>query len=321
MSTELNKKVADWVMGEGYSLEYRSASILRECGFEVRQGEYVRPSSDTNPREIDVTANITSKDRRSVIRITHIVECKYSRDKPWVILTAPNQIAPEACIGQTISTTAARAILGELSRDKDLHNYQLFLTPESPGFGGRQAFSKTNDVVYSTLQSIISAANETAKFYDEYNHHTLDPLRHIVICVPLIVIDADLFLASFSNEDGEMKITQTPHARLHWRGADSWNLHASIDIVTISHLGEFAKKRFSESVSTLEKMEKITVDVIESIKRRDLSQFKRYNENGRQLAMSHFLSRIESELLQQNIDNSLEAWTPWLKKYGWSQRP
>ncbi len=161
-----NIGVRAWLTNEGYPLEFRTARQFLMCGFTVRQGSYVNAPSDECPREVDVLAYKT--DKSDEVRIYNVVECKWSADKPWVIFTSEtHQMANSACINQTISTLFGGSIVWALAGDKELAGLDLFASPDRAGFGGRQAFSKGNDLFYTAAQSVVSKAHSLVCEYDE----------------------------------------------------------------------------------------------------------------------------------------------------------
>src|SRR4051794_35033755 len=85
----LATKVDEWLRHEGYPLEYITAATFHQMGFGIWQGVYVRSSSDENPREIDVIGLYDSSDEDVLLRVEYVIECKWSRDKPWVVFTSP----------------------------------------------------------------------------------------------------------------------------------------------------------------------------------------------------------------------------------------
>ena len=120
-------------------------------------------------KKLNVIAQRTVDVNDSFLRIMYLTECKWSADKPWVIFTDTNsKISPSACIAQSISSNIADSILWLLANDKEIQTLSLFKTPNRPGFNGKQAFSKQNDLVYTTLQSIISACYSEKKYYERY---------------------------------------------------------------------------------------------------------------------------------------------------------
>jgi hypothetical protein len=60
--------------------------------------------------------------------------------------------------------------------------------------------------------------------------------------------------AAFDGADRRLRLKQVPHIRIHWRGAASWRLHATVDIVTASALPTFAAQRFLDSTILLRQL-------------------------------------------------------------------
>ena len=78
-----------------------------------------------------------------IIRVEFIIECKWSKDKPWIVLTdEAAQISPPACVAQTYRSRAAEDIMSHLAQSQEVQRLSLFHTPERPGFSGRQAFTE-----------------------------------------------------------------------------------------------------------------------------------------------------------------------------------
>lgn len=179
-----------------------------------------------------------------LVRVCHVIECKWSRDKPWIVLTSPHgHMAAAACVAQTISNSLGSAILWTLAGDPVLHDLDFFSTPERPGFSGRQAFSKGNDLFYAAVQTIVHALTFLMKQYDDDDDAS--QLRNLpknaVLAFPIIVVDGEIFEAFFDSQRDQMRIEATKWVRCHWRGARSWRLHATIDIVSLAHLDEFLR--------------------------------------------------------------------------------
>lgn len=163
-TVDLHSKVKEWLDQEGYSTEFTAASIFRRHEFRVHQGYYVRDDDSDAVREIDILASKTASSRDYLIRAYHVVECKWSQDKPWVVLTSANaSIGHAACLAQTMGSLLGSTILWALAGDKSLHNMDLFSTPDRPGFNGRQAFSKGKDYFYSAMKCNYSRLFSDAK--------------------------------------------------------------------------------------------------------------------------------------------------------------
>jgi hypothetical protein len=152
---------------EGYPTEFRAASLFQRHGFAASQGHYVEGANEELKREIDVLASATIPTEFRFLRISYVVECKWSADKPWIIFTSPTKImAPSALIAQTISSKLGAAALWIAAGSETLSRLATFSTPKRGGFGGRQAFSKGSDQFYSAVQSVTSNACQYAAWYD-----------------------------------------------------------------------------------------------------------------------------------------------------------
>jgi hypothetical protein len=253
--TSLPDKVLEWLNKQGYPTEFQVANICHRNGFRVFQGYHVRSESSDVPREIDVLAQTDDLSDDYLIRVCHVIECKWSRDKPWVVLTSRHgQLANPACVAQTIGSLLGWTILWTMSQDPDLHALDLFSTPDRPGFSGRQVFSQSADLFYSTMQSVVDVSMLEMAGYDEHSRRIGTLPRNAVIAFPMIVVDGQIFEAFFDEFSQNMRVEQRKLVRVHWRGARSWHLHATIDVVSLDHLDEFLKTRAHDVTIVLEKL-------------------------------------------------------------------
>jgi hypothetical protein len=158
-------------------------------------------------------------------------------------------MAPSALITQTLGSRTARALLWARAGDPALHTLSLFTTPTSPGFGGRQAFGDKSDVFYSTVQSVVDKACRLADWYDGSRKEPKELFQTAVAVFPIVVIDGPLFTASLDPKADKLALHQTSSVRIHWRGSGAWRLHATIDIVAVSGLTDFAASRFRDAAT------------------------------------------------------------------------
>lgn len=252
-SDDLKAKLTAWLDTEGYPLEFRTASAFRRAGFQVRQGEYVRMDSEA-VREVDVAAVKTAFGKEQFVRVYHVVECKWTKDKPWIVFSGPGGISPSACVTQTFGSLLGESILWTIAGLDQLHALSLFKTPQRPGFNGRQAFSKGNDVFYNAMTSVTSLAKQVALRYDSGRRTAGTVPNSAVVTFPVIVIDGNLFEAWFDDTTNSVQLQDRKSVRLHWRGSPAWSLHATVDIVVADHLDEFARQRAEEVMALLDAM-------------------------------------------------------------------
>jgi hypothetical protein len=274
-NNSLENKILDWLSKEGYPLEFKVANIFRANGFYTFQGQYVKDFKTETPREIDILAQVSSDVDDSFLRICYVVECKWTENKPWVIFTDQNsQIAPAACIAQSIATKSAESILWILAADKDVQKLSIFRTPNRPGFNGRQAFGSQNDLVFNTLQSIMSSCYSKKREYESNQKNLEDSPSFGVLMIPIIVIEGRLFETFYNNQTKKIDIVEKDQIRLHWRGSEAWHLHSTIDIVTIDFLPDFVKDLNFETNYLIDKMA-ITFHLIkECINQKSLDPIK-----------------------------------------------
>ena len=84
MEISLDEKVKRWVEKEGDPLEFSTAHKFKKRRFSVEQS-YFAKDENGKAREVDVLATANVPIGRSFLRIKHVVECKWSKDKPWVL--------------------------------------------------------------------------------------------------------------------------------------------------------------------------------------------------------------------------------------------
>jgi hypothetical protein len=247
-------------------------------GFGVHQGNYIKDFKTDLPREIDVLAELTSTIGGSFLRVSFVTECKWTADKPWIIFTDPNsRIAAPACIAQTIGTKTAEALMWCLAADPEIQALSIFHTPGRPGFNGRQAFGSQNDLVYSTLQSVMSACFSEKKYYEKYEGNVLETLKLGVLIIPIIVIDGKLFEAYYKeDEEDNIIVEERTNIRLHWRGSEAWNLHSTVDVVTIDFLKDYVSVLQKETNFLLEKMQEVFLVIRSCAEKNSLDLLQKY---------------------------------------------
>jgi hypothetical protein len=252
---KIENKILDWLSKEGYPLEYEAANIFKKKKFHTFQGRYVNDYKTDNPREIDVVAQRTIDINGSFLRIIYLTECKWTGNKPWIIFTdKDSHISPSACIAQTISSNIADSILWLLAGDVEIQQLSIFKTPNRPGFNGRQAFSSQNDLVYSTLQSVISACYSEKKYSENYIKKSQDIFSHGTLIIPIVVINGKLFETYYNDDNEEMVVEEKKQIRLHWKGSEAWKFHSTIDIVTIGELNDYVRLLDKETDILMDKM-------------------------------------------------------------------
>lgn len=85
-------KIKEWLEIQGHSLEMRVARKFGESGFTVSQFEHYIDQESKAVRQMDVVASVSKRIGHSLVTINLIIECKYAKSKPWVILITQRKL-------------------------------------------------------------------------------------------------------------------------------------------------------------------------------------------------------------------------------------
>ena len=268
---QLDAKVREWLEHEGYPLEFRVAQKLRNARFAVRQGSYIRDSEQNAPREIDVLAFLDGRVKKRLLRVYHVIECKWSKDKPWVVFTSDQRMAPAACITQTIASEFGSAVLWKEAGLLYLQELEVFATPKRSGFNGRQALTKEGaDRFYSAMKSVVSLTKSLVDSYDDSNRKRRTLPEAVAVGFPVIVVQGELYEAFLDTKSGDIALQRTPQVRCHWKGSSEWTLHATVDVVTFDHLDVFLKTRSAQVETLLRIMETSVREVVQCVEKNSI---------------------------------------------------
>jgi hypothetical protein len=233
-NNNLTRKVEDWLGHEGYRLEYITQKALADTGLTTVMSNYFE-SADGSLREIDVTASEHHFGTDKAVSVRLMCECKYSVDKPWILLQSG---MPANLFCDWLSLPKSPA-LHEISEnyiekcERFLCNSWHFSRDQYFAHNLVQAFRKNNrDVAFDSLKKISNAAWD----YVETPHRR--GKSAYLVAIPSIIVDAPLFWASFSYNDNKFVAREVPYGRLSWGGCRNGTL---VDIVHVSALNEYAQ--------------------------------------------------------------------------------
>jgi hypothetical protein len=240
----LQEKVHDWLNGQGYPLEFRTTHSFSKAGFSCLQGTYAYDIGSEVSREVDVLARIDAQfDDRKHLFAHSIIECKYTRDHPWVTFaSSASSMAPTACIAQSIANGLGQAVMHCLASDESLWELDLFKFRRIGSFGGCVALASSNkDAFYSSIQSVVSKVLSLRAEDDRLGSKDIFP-SYGTFFFPVIVIDGQLFESFYNRETSAVELHEVGKTRVYWRGmAHSGFQIVPVDIVTVGALDEFAQ--------------------------------------------------------------------------------
>jgi len=222
----MKEKVFEWIQKQGYPLEMFVAQTLDKQNFTTLQSEYYYDEESENNREIDVVGIIRKEIAGRWVRINLIVECKVSKDKPWIVFSSSSGgLAPPARIAQRAGSMSGQYLLMKIAGEKKLQALSIFQIPNRSGYSLTQAFTTGNDVAYNACVSLSKATR--GLFHDDQGR---SDSKYIDIAFPLVVVDGYLF-ESFLNDEGNLEVLQIESGLLVWRNDLVGQPHTLIHIV------------------------------------------------------------------------------------------
>jgi hypothetical protein len=257
------QEVSNWLAHEGYPLEFRVAHRFREAGFRVLQGMHIPDVDSGKAREIDVIGLKSLEMGETTFYFVCLIECKWSKSKPWVLFSSSEKDRGGcSLIAETIASDLGEVVVHILAADQQLQEDRFFESMQTTSYGGRVAFTKENnsDLFYSTVQSVISKAMLIAKADDPKSiEDSMTEFGSIVF--PVVVVDGELFEASYNPETDNVNLEKREHMRLRWSARGSAD-HA-VNIVGFEFLERFIRTLAQTADTVLEKSKPIIGQLIE----------------------------------------------------------
>jgi hypothetical protein len=255
---DLKKKIYDWLNKQGYPLEMEVAKSFQKAGFHVSQSKYYMDPESGDSREVDVVASTGKSYFRRVVTIKFIVECKVSKDKPWVLFSSLEGGLPgRSNIVQRACSKLGLRILRKISDLEEIQNLPFFKQPSSIGYGATQAFTTGKDVCYSASMSVARAAlasiNKANEVEDDFRLIlNFNRVSVFEIIFPLIVIDGRMFETMLS-EKSDLIVNEIESGILLWGNPVVGRRFTIISIVNKKYLDTFCKhaKEAAEKILTI----------------------------------------------------------------------
>lgn len=241
----LSDRIKDWLEKQGQSLEMRVAKSFRENGFEVSQFEYFVDEETQNIRQTDVTASISKHINNTLITVSVIIECKYAKAKPWVILVTQQKFDRFSFFGRMLSgkhpsewkslPSIQGRLAGKIALTLDKAGELEIFEINPAGYAIMEARLDTNykpdpnqqDYAYEAVmqvtksiyfhdrkneeifRNIVKSFEDGFGTGDDFSPRGLSPTfgLDLNITIPLIVINGRLF-ESRLNEQNEIEVSE-----------------------------------------------------------------------------------------------------------------
>lgn len=194
----LTEKVTEWVNSQGYPLEMKVASKLRDTNFLVQQSVHYIDSQTLKSREIDVIC--THDEPIGMARIHYVIECK-SAKKPWILFTSKHAVY-NRLLALALTSERARSVLVKHLRELKT-SLPWFSKEGRIGYSLAQAFTDGIDTPYEAIVSALKASLFLR--HENENRKTFTP--PFFFAFPAVVTSSPLF-ECYLDEDGTMKVQE-----------------------------------------------------------------------------------------------------------------
>lgn len=239
MSDSLESRVLGWLEEQGFPLEMEVASMAKAAGFEVSQSDYYLDPDGGEPREIDLVLSLNNRKGGFSLTYNLFVECKSSRDKPWLMFCTPNELGRSLTDENRfkfielqsafISNDLADTLLLRSTFNGNVDNlYPRLNTEPLLGYGVTQAFAQAGDAPFKAMMSATKAALSNTKRMGNLFGLSVP----MIFATPVIVIDVPLLAVSFSSESNELEVSEIRKGNLHWKHVVGGRSRIGVYIVT-----------------------------------------------------------------------------------------
>lgn len=245
--SELANKIKGWLEKQGYPLEMFVAQKFKEQGFKIAQSVYYKDDETGKSREIDVIAYYSYVSNGVWFNLTFVIECKLSKDKPWVIFNNDDLFTKKDFIRERYGTKNAKKLIELIIEKEDIEELTLIGKNKSnSGYAVTQAFTEGVDITYSALNGV----NKSIQYFVGETNKTRRRMCNIYF--PIIVIDGKLFECELS-ESGETLVSEIKENDFTW--IKSYDTHSliQVSITTKENFETFVQKLKSNCEIFIEK--------------------------------------------------------------------
>src|SRR5690349_14780436 len=103
MEPETSAKILEWMRRTGYPLELEVGRRFQAAAWHVNYSRWYRDKSTEKARELDVQALVGAVDgSRASVFLSLCMECKSTKEKPWVALSSGLTLGDEGLLSCAI---------------------------------------------------------------------------------------------------------------------------------------------------------------------------------------------------------------------------
>jgi hypothetical protein len=231
-----------WLSSQGSLLEMKVAKRFSENNFEVISSSIYEDPITKVGREIDVIASKGKLLEKHIVwDITFVIECKYSKDKPWVLFRSSEQKIYGKNYDITFRSASyhAQVMLLELeTSSNDLKGNFLFSFNNNLYYGLKRVHSESDRMVNEAINQVCNAVHARRLMIDSFNTSLITNLE---LQFPILVVQGNLFEA-YLDDRFELVLNEADFGHFFTTRPELGNKRFYIDIVTLDYLDEYIKK-------------------------------------------------------------------------------
>lgn len=270
----LREKVSKWLEEQGYPLEMEVARAFSAAEFATSQSHYFVDPESSVPREIDVTASKFYFSNGVAFKISFHLECKSSKEKPWLLFTAEQGFI-RSPISWCLASRLGKLVLQEFADEDEIRSLRFFLPLERFGYGITVGLTSGKDIAYEAIIKAAKSASATVLSVERLE----DPLLGEV-AIPVVVVDGALFECCL-DEDSNVVVSEIEAGILAWQrpivGVVDTHLphrpYTAIRISTVGNLSTLVQEADEIAHAFLERGEQVT-KIAEKLKQELASEKK-----------------------------------------------
>ena len=238
-SSPIDQRLLEWLEKQGYPLEMRVAKAFQAAGARVIQSEYYVDPVREESREIDIVADWQQWFNHAIVTITFVIECKSSKDKPWILFVSPDaRLSDAARVAQRAASRLGQQVLSTIARESSAQDLFIFRLPDAPAYSITQAFTSSHDLCYAAATTVASACSAQARAADRPPPQALKRLLNLEVVFPVLVTEARLFEASLQ-QDSSVSLAERTSGVLLWRNPIVGLPHTIIHVLSLPALEQF----------------------------------------------------------------------------------
>ena len=224
---DLQENLRSWFNKTGFPLEIETARAFFGQRFGVEHSAVYPDPETQKSREIDVLAY--RRDETGVYGALFPVECK-ATDKPWVVLTDPEQYFQYGGLWIAAMSPKAREAMAYHVTEY-LNFYEQAFGQTTGGFSLKQAFCGETDHAYTACMSALKAAHALVA----------DEETNITFAFPTLVVNTPIYEYS-EDADGQQIFKEVASSSFSFSAHMNGYSRAIIRIVSNRALADHAEK-------------------------------------------------------------------------------